>query len=127
MGNHLAVKELVDKASALLRQDEHYQELIGACTLDYEATAYASKDVSLERMSFDCIGCCRYGSNEGIYGDVLIHGLWRSSQIGEASMSVYTFKTLRTDKDAYLAMGTLATLFAYYMNKVVEENYDRFQ
>ena len=86
-------------------------------------------DNLLKRMDFDVIGYVVYGSSEGIYGNLYVFGDWLPD--GEQAffgsrMSVYTLKTLREDKEAYLAMGAMVTLLSYYANKVVAENMERF-
>ncbi len=126
---YFTVQELMDRTCELAKQDARYPGTERACELDYQQVSALAGGHLLKRMDFDVVGTVVYGSSEGIYGNLYVRGDWLPD--GEqafhgSQMSVYTLKTLREDKEAYLAMGALVTLLSYYANRVVAENMDRF-
>lgn len=123
--NYMNAAELCKIAEDKLKNDPKYEELMKACPLDYHSTNFRADSVTLEECDFDVLGTAVYGSSEGIYGDVTIHGHWNKN--GPSKEGIYTFKTLGTSKEAFFAMGLLVTMFAYYANETVRENLDRFE
>ena len=126
---YFTVQEFVDRTLELAKQDKRYPELETACALEYQLVSHGVGKSRLKRMDFDVIGSPEYGSSEGVYGCLSIRGQWLPSEeqsVYGHQMPIYTLKTLREDKDAYIAMGALATLLCYYANKVVTDNMDRF-
>ena len=127
--NYFTVREFMDRTLDLAKQDEKYPELEEACALDYQMVSHGTDDKQLKRMDFDVIGFPEYGTSEGIYSFLCVRGEWLPSEeqhIYGQTMPVYTLKTLREGKDAYIAMGAMATLLCYYANKVIADNMDRF-
>lgn len=112
------VKDLTYSALQAMEADPLYQAAAIKCPLEYTATHSAATKIT--STSFDVVGNIRYGSNEGIIGYASMDGRWSSE--GESSLCIVTFKTLYTDKDAYINMGLIVTLFCYYANKFVEEH-----
>lgn len=112
------VRDLTCSALQAMQADPLYQAAIEKCPLEY--TAPHSTATKIIATSFDVVGNTRYGSNEGIVGYVTMEGRWSSAD--EASLCIVSFKTLYADKDAYINMGLIVTLFCYYANKFVEEH-----
>lgn len=127
--NYYTIQELMETAVQKAREDPRYAKVTKQCVLDYELIPQVCRYDRLTRCEFDVIGTVAYGTNEGIYGSVFLCGNWAEGCNESATISrfrVYSLKTLRTDKDAYLAMGELVTLISYYANNVVSQNLNRF-
>lgn len=112
------VRNLTFAALQAMEADPLYQAAIKKCPL--ECTAPHSTATKITSVSFDVIGSTRYGSNEGIIGYAAMEGRWSSAD--DSSLCIVSFKTLYADKDAYINMGLIVTLFCYYANKFVEEH-----
>ena len=69
-----------------------------------------------------------YGSSEGIYGDIFLYGNWSKERDDpfKSRARVYVLKTLKQDKESYLAVGMLVNLICYYANEFVATHLDRF-
>ena len=77
---------------------------------------------------FDVIPRIVHGSNEGIYMDIILDagngsGVFSSS---EPYIRLGTFKTLQTDKNAYVKMSILGAEIVYAVHAYVRENMDEF-
>ena len=127
--NYFTVREFMERTLNLARQDERYPELEEACVLDYQLVSYGSEERLLKRMDFDVIGSPQYGTSEGIYGFLCARGEWlpqEEQRVYGQLLPLYTLKTLREDKEAFIAIGAMTTLLCYYANKVIADNMDRF-
>ena len=109
--------DLVEETLALMQTDKVYSETKEAACLDYTIGVFGNSEVLLKECGFDTIGYVNYGTSEGIYGDISIRGNWGVC----GSRSLFTFKSLSTSKDVYLAIGTLVAMFSYYADKVVRK------
>lgn len=127
--SYFNVQQVLDAAVQLAMSDPRYEVAVKECALDYQSVSSGIKDDQLKLCEFDVIGYVEYGSSEGIYGNVQFYGHWNPQQRGEpmgSRMHVYTLKTLRTDKESYLAMGMLVNLICYYANEFVCTHLNRF-
>lgn len=122
---YFTVAELMRQALEQAKADPQYTELTGACPLDYAQEPFNASKLLLTRCAFNAQGYAEYGGCEGIYGDIVLDGDTGGGR-PSSRLCVYTLKTLEEDKAAYLAMGTLATLIAYYVGETVRRNLDRF-
>lgn len=127
---YFTVKEIMEAVAEQTKADPKYQDAASRCELDYDMTSPMTENETLELCSFDVVGQVAYGNSEGIYGDIEVYGVWKHAQVeGKVfrnRMNVYTFKTLETSKEAYLAMGELVTLISYYATEYVGAHLDRF-
>jgi hypothetical protein len=99
------------------------------CQLDYEYVCSSSREDVLRFSEFEVIGLVTYGTSEGVYGDLYLYGRWNQETRmtpGNNYLRVYVLKTLKDGKDAYLAMGTMVNIIAYYANKFVGAHLNRF-
>ena len=93
-----------------------------------EEAANDDKYDKLYRCEFDVVGEVTYGSSEGIYGDIFLYGNWSKERDDpfKSRARVYVLKTLKQDKESYLAVGMLVNLICYYANEFVATHLDRF-
>lgn len=128
--NYFTVQELMTQAIEMAKQDELAPELADAIImLDYQQVYFGAGERLLKRLEFDVIGSVEYGASEGIYGHLYVRGYWLPEHEQSAwgqEMQIYVLKTLRDDKLAYFAMGTMVTMLCYYANKIIAENMSRF-
>ena len=127
--NYYTVQELLTAALEKAREDPWYQAALSDCVLDYELFSHAVRFDKLTRCEFDVIGTVEYGGSEGIYGSIVFYGNWANGADNGPFVSrlqTYTLKTLSTSKEAYLGMGTLVNMIAYYAMDVMNANLDRF-
>lgn len=63
-----------------------------------------------------------------IYGDIFLYGNWSKERDDpfKSRARVYVLKTLKQDKESYLAVGMLVNLICYYANEFVATHLDRF-
>lgn len=112
----LTVGQLALAALEAMEGDPLYQSAIEKCPLEYAATGLITPKIT--SSAFDVVGSTRYGTNEGIVGYASVDGEWSAEN--HSNPYIVTFKTLRTDKDAYINMGLIVTLFCYYANRIIE-------
>ena len=122
---YFTVKELFNTVIEQAKADSYFEHYNRICELDYELLSFMHEDTVLYRPDFDVVGEVSYGGSEGIYGSVSLQGQWSETQ-EQPQICVYTLKTLREDKESYLAIGMLTNLICYYANKAIAENMDRF-
>ena len=105
-----------------------YEEYSKICELDYDLLCSTCKYDKLYRCEFDVVGEVTYGSSEGIYGDIFLYGNWSKERDDpfKSRARVYVLKTLKQDKESYLAVGMLVNLICYYANEFVATHLDRF-
>lgn len=93
--------------------------------LDYSIAGSDSEMILSEE--FNVIPRIVHGSNEGIYMDIILDagecGVFSSS---EPYIRLGTFKTLQTDKNAYVKMSILGAEIVYAVHAYVRENMDEF-
>ena len=122
--NCFTIIELITAAFELAFDDAEFVNAMADANLEYRQ--YSSMiDVEcpnlVTRCNFDCYSRTVFGSNEGVYTDIVFcGGDW------DAGKDIYVFKTLDTSKDAYVAMSKIGALLAYYVTKVIRDNLDRF-
>lgn len=104
-------------ASSVRSSNSRYDLLCSTCKYD-----------KLYRCEFDVVGEVTYGSSEGIYGDIFLYGNWSKERDDpfKSRARVYVLKTLKQDKESYLAVGMLVNLICYYANEFVATHLDRF-
>lgn len=126
---HYTMKKLVEKAHALAKADPLWGESEKNAPLENPGAYFQhpkeDSNVPLTSCSFDAIGHVTYGSNEGICGSVIVRGQWVDG-VDPDERPVFSFKTLYTNKAAYFAMSTMATLVAYHMSEILENETMRF-
>lgn len=110
-------EDLVKETLTLMQTDEIYSRVNEAASLDYAISAFGSEKTPMTKCNFDTSGYVNYGTSEGIYGNIVVRGNWCDED--RATMSLFTYKSLSTDRDVYLAIGVLVALFSYYADKVV--------
>ena len=110
------------------KTDPRYEEYSKICELDYDLLCSTCKYDKLYRCEFDVVGEVTYGSSEGIYGDIFLYGNWSKERDDpfKSRARVYVLKTLKQDKESYLAVGMLVNLICYYANEFVATHLDRF-
>lgn len=128
---YFTIRELMEEAQKLAEKDPGYQQAKDACFLDYALISTGRDKDSLTDCSFDVVSCVTYGGSEGIYASVALQGKWMDRKIQDilspgGRCHAMTLKTLKTDKEAYVALGTMANLICFYANQIVRENLDRF-
>ena len=59
---------------------------------------------------------------------IFLHGNWSKERDDpfKSRARVYVLKTLKQDKESYLAVGMLVNLICYYANEFVATHLDRF-
>lgn len=122
---YFRVKDIMEAAVKRAQKDPLYQEAEKTCCLDYHLLCHPNRLDEVKLSSFNVIGYTDYGGSEGIYGTIQFLGEWvpqhrESPMLGR--MNVYTLKTLREDKKAYLSMGVLVNLICYYANQFIAEH-----
>lgn len=126
---YFSVKNVFEAAVALARTDPSFVEAEKNCPLDYERVCSASREEVLRFSDFEIIGLVTYGTSEGIYGDLYLYGSWNQETrmvSGNSCLRVYVLKTLNEGKDAYLSMGSMVNMIAYYANEFVGTHLNRF-
>ena len=89
------VSELLDAAIIQAKEDPLYQKALQYCILDYELVSHAVKYDRLVKCEFDPVGLVRYGGSEGIYGSIVLYGIWAEGVNNgpyTSRMNVYTLK-----------------------------------
>lgn len=125
---YFTVKDVFDAAVKLAKADPYFEQYNKICTLDYDLILRDCEDGTLYRAEFDVLGDVSYGSSEGIYGDIFLYGNWSKERDDpfKSRARVYVLKTLKQDKESYLAVGMLVNLICYYANEFVATHLDRF-
>lgn len=125
---YFTVKEILEPAVELAKTDPRYEEYSKICELDYDLLCSTCKYDKLYRCDFNVVGEVSYGGSEGIYGDIFLYGNWSKEQDNpfRSRVRVYVLKTLKDDKESYLAIGMLVNLICYYANEFVNTHLDRF-
>lgn len=125
---YFTVKEVLEPAVELAKTDLRYEECSKICELDYDLLCSTCKYDKLYRCDFSVVGEVSYGGSEGIYGDIFLYGNWSKEQDNpfRSRVRVYVLKTLKDDKESYLAIGMLVNLICYYANEFVNTHLDRF-
>lgn len=125
---YFTVKDVLEPAVELAKTDPRYEEYSKICELDYDLLCNSCKYDTLYRCDFNVVGEVSYGGSEGIYGDIFLHGNWSKDQSNpyRNRFRVYVLKTLKDDKESYLAIGMLVNLICYYANEFVNTHLDRF-
>ena len=126
---YFTVKDLLEAAIKLARNDPQFAEAEKTCPLDYEKLRDAVKYDKLYYCSFDVIGNVVYGTNEGIYGDIFLDGNWSKGSKENPwrnRICAYSLKTLERSKDAYMGMNTIVALISFYANEFIGTHMDRF-
>lgn len=122
---YFRVEDIMEAAVKRAQNDPLYQESEKNCCLDYHLLCHSNRFDEVKLCSFNVIGYTDYGGSEGIYGTIQFFGEWvpqhrENPMLGR--MNVYTLKTLREDKKAYLSMGMLVNLICYYANQFIAEH-----
>lgn len=125
---YFTIKEVLEPAVELAKTDPRYEEYSKICELDYDLLCSTCKYDKLYRCDFNVVGEVSYGGSEGIYGDIFLYGNWSEDQNSpiRSRFRVYVLKTLKDDKESYLAIGMLVNLICYYANEFVNTHLDRF-
>jgi hypothetical protein len=125
---YFSVKDVFEQAVTRAKTDPRYEEYSKICELDYDLLCSTCKYDKLYRCEFDVVGEVTYGSSEGIYGDIFLYGNWSKERDDpfKSRARVYVLKTLKQDKESYLAVGMLVNLICYYANEFVATHLDRF-
>lgn len=110
----------------MLKESLKKEGLIPEDLLDYSCAGSDSELILSEE--FDVIPRIVHGSNEGIYMDVMLDtgDETRVFSSHKPHLRLGTFKTLRTDKEAYIRMSVLGAEFVYALHTYVRENMDEF-
>lgn len=113
---YFSVKDMFEQAVTRAKTDPRYEEYSKICELDYDLLCSTCKYDKLYRCEFDVVGEVTYGSSEGIYGDIFLYGNWSKERDDpfKSRARVYVLKTLKQDKESYLAVGMLVNLICYY-------------
>lgn len=125
---YFTVKDVFEAAVELAKSDPRFDRCCQECDLEYDLICSSTKYDKLYRHEFCVLGEVSYGSNEGIFGDIFLYGNW-SEQQGDpfrTRFRVYVLKTLKRDKESYLALGMLVNLICYYANEFVNTHPERF-
>lgn len=77
--------------------------------IDYSLAT--SEKINIKAAGWDCIFVVMFGGNEGIYLDIFLRG--DTGNIWYGDVCVGTYKTLRTDKEAYADLANLGTEFVF--------------
>lgn len=125
---YFTIKGVLEPAVELAKTDPRYEEYSKICELDYDLLCSTCKYDKLYRCDFNVVGEVSYGGSEGIYGDIFLYGNWSEDQNSpiRSRFRVYVLKTLKDDKESYLAIGMLVNLICYYANEFVNTHLDRF-
>ena len=128
-GGKMKIKRIKWSARALfLMVEEKLKKdgLIPDDILDYSIAGSDSEMILSEE--FDVIPRIVHGSNEGIYMDIILDAGNHPSAFSnrEPYIRLGTFKTLQTDKDAYIKMSVLGAEVVYAVRVYVQENMDEF-
>ena len=125
---YFSVSDVMEPAVKLARTDPRFAEAEKNCPLDYDLLCSTCKYDKLYRCEFDVVGEVTYGGSEGIYGDIFLYGNWSKERDDpfKSRARVYVLKTLKQDKESYLAVGMLVNLICYYANEFVATHLDRF-
>ena len=109
---YFSVKDMFEQAVTRAKTDPRYEEYSKICELDYDLLCSTCKYDKLYRCEFDVVGEVTYGSSEGIYGDIFLYGNWSKERDDpfKSRARVYVLKTLKQDKESYLAVGMLVNL-----------------
>ena len=110
----------------MIREKLKKDGLIPDDILDYSIAGSECEMILSEE--FDVIPRIVHGSNEGIYMDIILDaengsGVFSSP---ESYIRLGTFKTLQTDKNAYVKMSILGAEIVYAVHAYVRENMDEF-
>lgn len=126
---YFIVKEVLEAAVELAKKDPRYEEYSAICELDYDLLCSSCKYDKLYHCDFNVVGEVSYGGSEGIYGDIFLYGNWSEDQSNSfrSRARVYVLKTLKNDKESYLAIGMLINLICYYANEFINTHLDRFR
>lgn len=121
---YFTVNELVEEAIQMAKEDPLFKEAVERTKLDYYTASCRVAHENVMYCTFSVVSDVTYGSSEGIYGSLQFDGNWAPGQEGRTH--VFSLKTLSTEKEAYLGMGSLVNLISYYANQLIGENLDRF-
>ena len=125
---YFTVKDVFEAAVKLAKDDPLFEQYSKICELDYDQICNTCKYDRLYRHEFCVLGEVTYGGSEGIYGDIFLYGNWSEKQDDpfRSRFRVYVLKTLKQDKESYLAVGMLVNLICYYANEFIITHLDRF-
>lgn len=125
---YFTVKDVFDATVKLAKADPYFEQYNKICVLDYDLILRDCEDGTLYRAEFGVLGDVSYGESEGIYGDIFLYGNWSKERDDpfKSRARVYVLKTLKQDKESYLAVGMLVNLICYYANEFVATHLDRF-
>ena len=73
---YFSVKDMFEQAVTRAKTDPRYEEYSKICELDYDLLCSTCKYDKLYRCEFDVVGEVTYGSSEGIYVYIFLHGYW---------------------------------------------------
>ena len=94
--------------------------------LDYVQSSCWEKDAIISDYQFDFLAIVNFGSNEGIYVDLVIDGIFNEKQTEKRRVHCGTIKTLCTDLESMQIMGELAGSLTYFANEVIRDNIDLY-
>lgn len=89
-----------------------------------EEPAAPEQDTYLTNYRFDIVPSMTFGSNEGIFVNLVLNGEFDAS--GKTMTSIGVFKTLGTGLEACRRMGELCGILMYYGDVYVNENIHRY-
>ena len=112
---YFSVKDMFEQAVTRAKTDPRYEEYSKICELDYDLLCSTCKYDKLYRCEFDVVGEVTYGNWSKERDDPF-----------KSRARVYVLKTLKQDKESYLAVGMLVNLICYYANEFVATHLDRF-
>ena len=94
--------------------------------LDYSCAGSASELIQSEE--FDIVPHIVHGASEGIYMDIRLEAgeCARVFSTPKPELRLGTFKTLQTDKEAYMKMSMLGAEFGYALYEYIDMHRDEF-
>ena len=94
--------------------------------LDYSCAGSASELIQSEE--FDIVPHIVHGASEGIYMDIRLEAgeCARVFSTPKPELRLGTFKTLQTDKEAYMKMSMLGAEFVYALYEYIDMHRDEF-
>jgi len=132
-------KDLFFATLKLVKENGHYEK--AAAIMEYvlpsESESHIRESIELSNYCFNFYATAQFGGSEGIYIDCFISGEYteterkyynsgRGAVEVETRRSIGTFKTLKTDLEAFKIMGELCGALVFYASQYVNKNIDRY-
>ncbi len=126
--NNFRVGEFLAVVLAAAKNDPTWTAAAEKAVLDYHQESTwrlpEGEKTPIRNCEFDVVANTAFGGSEGIYTDISFVGYPFGST--RETAHVYTFKTLETSREAFLAMSELGALVSWHAMETIGKNLDRF-